>query len=401
VRAAPPRPAGERPKLLHVTTVDLSLHVLLGYQLRRFAEAGYEVVGASAPGPYVDRVTGDGRVRHAAVPSLTRGWTPGRDAVALRDLARLIRRERPAIVHTHNPKSGVLGRAAARLSRVPVVVNTVHGLYANPALPPARRRAIAAAERWAMRISDHELFQSREDLDLAVRTRMVPASRASYLGNGVDLARFDPGRVDASAVAALRRRWGVRDGQVVVGTVGRLVREKGYEELFAAASLVGAERDDAAFVTVGPVEPAKADRLPGDALARARRDGMILHGEGEDMPAIYGAFDLFVLASHREGMPRSLIEAQAMGLPAVATAIRGCREVVADGVTGRLVPARDPRTLAAAIRDLLADPGRARAMGAAGRERARERFDEERVVERTLAVYERLLARRRPRGAPS
>jgi glycosyltransferase involved in cell wall biosynthesis len=401
VRAAPPRPAGERPKVLHVTTVDLSLHVLLGYQLRRFAEAGYEVVGASAPGPYVDRVTGDGRVRHVAVPSLTRGWTPGRDAVALRDLARVIRRERPAIVHTHNPKSGVLGRVAARLSRVPVVVNTVHGLYANPALPPARRRAIAAAERWAMRFSDLELFQSWEDLDLAVRTRMVRASRASYLGNGVDLARFDPGRVDPSAVAALRRTWGVRDGQVVVGTVGRLVREKGYEELFAAAALVGADRHDTAFVAVGPVEPAKADRLAGDALARARRDGVVLHGEGDDMPAIYGAFDVFVLASHREGMPRSLIEAQAMGLPAVATAIRGCREVVVDEETGRLVPARDPSALAAAIRDLLAHPGRARAMGAAGRVRARDRFDEQRVVERTLAVYERLLGRWRSRGGPA
>jgi glycosyltransferase involved in cell wall biosynthesis len=384
-----------RLKLIHLTTVDLSLHVLLQHQLARFAEEGFDVAGASAPGPYVADLAAAG-IRHLPVGSLTRSWTPGRDAIALRELTALFRRERPDIVHTHNPKSGVLGRVAARAARVPVVVNTVHGLYANPSLPPLRRGAIAGAERVAFRFSDHELFQSREDFDLAVGRRMVARSRATWLGNGVDLSRFDPGAVDQEAAALIRKSWGAGERSVVVGTVGRLVAEKGYPELFRATELVRGEREDALFVAVGPEEPAKVDRLSEEDLAEARRAGVVFHGEGRDMPAVYSAFDVFVLPSHREGVPRSVIEAQAMGLPAVATDIRGCREVVVPGETGLLVPPGDAAALAAAILRLLADPKLGR-MGMAARARAVERFDEESVIKRTLEVYRRLLARPRRR----
>lgn len=386
-----------RPRLIHLTTVDLSLRALLSYQLRRFAEEGFEVIGASAPGPHVAALEAEG-IGHLAVPSLTRSWTPGRDARALGELHRLFRREAPTIVHTHNPKSGVLGRVAARTARVPVVVNTVHGLYANPALPPLRRSAIRAAERLAGRLSHHELFQSEEDHSFALRTRMVPASRAGWLGNGVDVRRFDPAAVDPGAAAALRRSWGAAEGDVVVGTVGRLVREKGHEELFEAASALRGELPRLRFVVVGPDEPGKEDRLGPAAVEAARAAGVVFHGEEWDMPPVYAAFDVFALPSHREGVPRSAIEAMAMARPVVATDIRGCREVVAPGETGILVPPRDPGELARAIRTLATDPGLAGRMGEAGRSRAVARFDEEDVVRRTLEVYLRLLA---ARGIPA
>jgi glycosyltransferase involved in cell wall biosynthesis len=388
VSAAPAR----RPKLLHVTTVDLSLDVLLGYQLRRFARAGFEVVGVSAPGAHTSALEADG-IRHAPVPSLTRSWTPAADVRALAALRALFRRERPDIVHTHNPKSGVLGRVAARAARVPVIVNTVHGLYDHEGLSRARRAVVARSERAAMRLSSYELFQSQEDLDRALRDGMVPASRASWLGNGVDLSRFDPARVDAGALARLRAGW---PGSPVVGAVGRLVAEKGYPELFDAWRRVRQAHPDALLVVVGPEEPDKADALEPHVIRRARDDGVIFHGEGAsgEMPLLYAAFDLFVLASHREGMPRSAIEASAMRLPIVATDIRGCREVVDDGVTGRLVPVRDAASLVGAIGPLLGDRAAADAMGAAGRQRALERFDEAAVVERTLQIYRRLLGAR-------
>jgi glycosyltransferase involved in cell wall biosynthesis len=382
--------SGARPTLIHVTTVDLSLRVLLAYQLRRFMDEGFDVVGASAPGPDVAALRAAG-IRHASIPALTRSWTPASDVRALGQLARLFRRERPAIVHTHNPKSGVLGRVAARVARVPIVVNTVHGLYASPALPPGKRWVADRSERWAMRLSHHELFQSQEDLDRALAGGMVRPARASWLGNGVDLRRFDPAAVDVARFAALRSSWRIGDDERVVGTVGRLVREKGYEEFVAAAERTRGR--GARFVAIGPSEPSKDDALSPGLLARAERAGVVFHGEGEpeDMAAIYTAFDVFVLASHREGMPRSAIEAQAMRRAVVATDIRGCREVVDDGVTGTLVPARDPAALAAAIRAALDDPARAWAMGERGRERALDRFDEDAVVERTLQVYRRLL----------
>jgi glycosyltransferase involved in cell wall biosynthesis len=382
-----------RPKLVHVTTVDLSLRVLLAFQLERFRDAGYDVVGVSAPGEHVEALERRG-IRHVPVGSLTRRWSPGRDARALAELRHIFRRERPVIVHTHNPKSGVLGRAAARSAGVPVVVNTVHGLYTSAELGAGRRLAIGGAERIAARLSNAELFQSEEDLAYALRSRLVSPERANWLGNGVDLSRFAPARVPPAATQELRIKWGAEEDSVVVGTVGRLVREKGYREFIQAARSVRASHPDTVFVAVGPQEPDKSDRLTAEDLADARAAGVVLHGPGVDMPRLHAAFDLFVLASYREGMPRSAIEASAMARPVVATDIRGSREVVEYGVTGTLVPARNADALAGAIRTLLGDPDARAAMGAAGRRRAEERFDENAVVDRTLRVYGRLLRER-------
>jgi glycosyltransferase involved in cell wall biosynthesis len=177
------------------------------------------------------------------------------------------------------------------------------------------------------------------------------------------------------------------------------VREKGYREFIQAARSVRASHPDTVFVAVGPEEPDKSDRLDADDLADARAAGVVLHGPGVDMPRLHAAFDLFVLASYREGMPRSAIEASAMARPVVATDIRGSREVVEHGVTGTLVPVRNAEALAGAIRTLLGDPYARAAMGAAGRRRAEERFDENAVVDRTLRVYERPAARTRDRAA--
>jgi glycosyltransferase involved in cell wall biosynthesis len=346
----------------------------------------------SAPGPDVAELEALG-IRHQPIVGLTRDWTPASDARALVELIRLMRLERPAIVHTHNPKSGVVGRVAARAARVPVIVNTVHGLYAHPDLPVAERWVADRAERWAMRASHHEFFQSEEDYRRAISERMVPSDRASLLGNGVDLDRFDPENVDQARIDVLRKGWGAAPDTVVVGTVGRLVAEKGYREFIdAARAVVGSERH-AVFVAVGPTEPTKRDGLPTDVIEAARRDGVVFHGAAgsEEMPAVYAAMDLFVLASYREGMPRSAIEASAMQRAIIATDIRGCREVVAAGETGVLIPARDPVALVGAVRSLLADPVGTRAMGEHGRRRALERFDEHAVVDRTLGVYRRLM----------
>jgi glycosyltransferase involved in cell wall biosynthesis len=157
---------------------------------------------------------------------------------------------------------------------------------------------------------------------------------------------------------------------------------------------VRASHPDTVFVAVGPEEPDKSDTLTPDDLAEGRTARVVMHGAGVDMPRIHAAIDVFVLASYREGMPRSAIEASAMRRPVVATDIRGSREVVENGVTGLVVPPRDSTALAGAIRRLVTDEALRGELGAAGHRRARERFDEDAVVARTLEVYAALLARR-------
>lgn len=385
--------AGRRPRVIHVTTTDISLALLLGPQLEAFADAGYEVLGASAPGPYVAELAERG-IGHVALRHATRSAAPHHDLLAMFELRTHFRRLRPDIVHTHNPKPGVYGRLAAGLARVPVVVNTVHGLYAQPDDPPKKRALVYGLERLASTCSGAELVQNPEDVPV-LRRLGIPRDKLHLLGNGIDLAHFDPCRASRAAVAAIRAELRAGRDDVVCGTVGRLVWEKGYAELFAAASALRTRCPRARFVVVGPDDPAKSDAVPTSALEVARADGVHFLGLRRDMVDLYAAMDLFVLASHREGFPRSAMEAAAMGLPVVATDIRGCRQVVDHGATGLLVPPHDPAALADAVADLVVDPDRRRSMGAAGREKARAAFDQRAVIDTTLGVYGRLLAETR------
>jgi glycosyltransferase involved in cell wall biosynthesis len=372
-------------RLLHVATTDISLELLLGPQLRAFRDAGYEVHTASAPGPFVAGLTAEG-ISHHPLRHATRAFALGHDAAAPAELYRLFRRLRPDIVHTHNPKPGVYGRMAARAARVPLVVNTQHGLYAQPTDRRSRRLPVYAMERLAAACSDVELVQNPEDLETLARLG-VPRQKLRLLGNGVDLDRFRP--PSAGLRETVRAELGVRDGQVVVGAVGRLVWEKGYAELFAAARRLLARRPDLVVVVAGPFDADKGDPLTSADVAAAEADGVRFLGHRHDPERLYGAFDIYVLASHREGFPRSAMEAAATAIPIVATDVRGCREVVDDGRTGLLVPARDAAALEDAIGRLADDGGARRRFGEAAAAKARDEFDQRRVIARTLEAYAR------------
>ena len=384
---------GARPRLVHVTTTDMSLALLLGPQLEAFAEAGFEVIGVSATGPFVDQLREAG-IGHRALAHATRSNAPAKDLLAMAELRSLFRRLQPDIVHTHNPKPGVYGRLAAKAAGVPCIVNTVHGLYALPEDRWRKRALIYGLERVAAMCSHAELVQNPEDVETLAGLG-VPRAKLRLLGNGVDLDRFDRRRVDQRVRDETRRELGAGPDDVLCGAVGRLVWEKGYRELFAAASIVRRRHPHARFVVIGPLDPHKHDGLGQGDLEQATRDsGMVFLGMRDDMTELYAAMDLYVLASHREGFPRSAMEAAAVGLPVVATDIRGCRQVVAEGITGLLVARRDPTALATAISSLVDDADLRRSMGEAAVAKASQEFDQQHVIATTLAVYDEL--RRRP-----
>lgn len=380
----------DRPVLIHLTTTDMSLDWLLGPQLSAFADAGYEVIGVSAAGPHVAALEAR-QIRHVALANATRSMDPRRDVKVFAELVGVLRRLRPTILHTHNPKPGLYGRIAGRLTATPVVVNTVHGLYALPEDRPAKRAVVYGLERVASTCSRAELVQNPEDLETLARIG-VPREKLVLLGNGIDLARFDPTRLPVDARARARAAMGVADDEVVVGLVGRMVAEKGYREVFDAARALRRRCPQVRVVVIGPDDPDKADGIGSDEIEAAARDGGIRFlGRRDDVDELYVGMDLYVLASYREGFPRSAMEAAAMGLAIVATDIRGCRQVVDDGRTGVLVPPADAIALTEAIGWLAGAPDVRSAMGRAGRLRAIAQFDQRSQIDTTLATYERLL----------
>ena len=370
-------------RVAHLTTVDLSLRYLVFPQLLAVIDAGGEAVGISSSGPWVEELEAAG-VRHIELSASTRGMSIKDDLRAAWQFWRVVRKGGFTVLHTHNPKPGIYGRILGRLAGVPLVVNTVHGLYAQPDDRFSKRVVVYTLEAIAARFSDVELSQNPEDLELCRRKRIFPKGKGALLGNGVDLKRFDPAAVDPEARRRLRAGLDISDDEVVVGAVGRLVAEKGFPELFEAMHRLG---EGYVLIAIGPDDRDKSDALPETMMEQAREAGVRFLGMRSDMPELYSAMDVFVLPSHREGFPRAAMEAAAMGLPLVVTDIRGCRQVVDDGVNGLLVPVRDPGPLSQAIRELGDDEELRARMGSESLRISRERFDEAEVVRRVMEAY--------------
>ncbi len=364
-------------KICELTNVDFSLRHFLLPVMRGARARGHEVVGVSAEGPLLDVARAEG-FRIAPMP-LVRSLNPAAQARAFRALVDLFRRERFDLVHAHMPISGLLARLAAKAAGVPHVAYTCHGFLFNQPGPWWRRRLSLHMERLGGRLTQTFLTVSEEEAQDARRLRIHP--RATAVLNGRDPALFHP---DAQARAAIRAELGAGADDCVIAAVSRLVRHKGHPELLRAME---ATPPNAVLWVVG-------DRLASDhgedlephfaraAAALGRR--VVRLGYRHDVARILAAADVFCLPSHFEGLPMSVIEAMLTGLPVVATDIRGPREQVVEHETGLLVPPMQEAPLAAALSALASDPGLRARMGAAGRARALERFDEAKVVGRTL-----------------
>jgi len=367
-------------RIAHVANTDYFCAFLLRDQLKALRDDEHEVDVVCGDGPMVAALESDGFRVHLVENS--RRIDPLADTRTLARYIRLFRREGYDLVHTHNPKVNALASVAARIAGVPRVVSTLHGLYSHEGQSPWVRGVWRAFEAASARLSDIVLCQSAEDVRTARWRRIVPDQRLRRLGNGVDLARFSPRRIGAEDRAALRRRIGVRTGERVVGFVGRLVREKGVMELLEAVRA----RPGWRLLLVGPDESGvKRDAIASKILGS--HPTVTWLGLQADMPALYAAMDVAALPSHREGLPRSLVEASAMCIPSVATDIRGCREVIVPGRTGLLVPVGDPAALRSALDALMGDSARRHRLGLAARSRARELFDERAVLERIGRAY--------------
>jgi glycosyltransferase involved in cell wall biosynthesis len=354
---------------------------------------GAEVVLVSPPGPYGEKLRAEG-FRWVPVPMVRRSLNPMREVFVLWALWRLYRREKPDIAHHFTIKCVVYGGLAAKLAGTRGVVGAVTGMgyvFSSKELLARRLRPLVCRLlRFAISGRNSRLIvQNPDDERGVVDAGLRDASQVRLIaGSGVDTQRYHP-RSDALCASG-------RTASIVFAA--RLLWDKGVAEFLQAARALRGEGLNIQFLVAGEPDAGNPASVPEEQLSAWREEGSVsLLGHVQDMPALMATADVVVLpTSYREGVPRSLIEGAAAGLPIVTTDAPGCREVVEDGVNGILVPVRDGAALAAAIRKLVLDPALAARMGAASRQKALAQFDERIVLANTLAVYRELVPEWQP-----
>lgn len=337
-------------------------------------------VGARSPTEAIARERG---VHFAAAPHLVRNVNPLADLRAVWELWRLIRKGNYDIVHTHTSKAGLVGRLAARLARVPVVIHTPHGHVFYGYFGPVITRIFVWLERWAAGFSDRVISLTAKGAQDHVDFGVAAREKFAVIHSGIDFSSYHASETSREAV---RRELGIPADGLVIGTLGRLTAIKGQDDLVAAFAAVGI--DNAWLLLVGDGE--ERDALLVQARRLGVEDRLVLAGWRQDIYAVLGAMDIFALPSLNEGMGKALVEAMYAGLPCVATRVGGVPELLSDGV-GLLVAASAPQELAVALRQLATDPEARRRMGEAGRHRALA-YGVEQMVAKIEALYEEVLA---------
>ncbi len=320
-------------------------------------------------------------IRIVRIRGLVRNMKLGGDLSAFLELLRVVRVEKPRIVHTHTSKAGILGRWAAWLCRVPVIVHTPHGHVFWGYFGPLETKLYVTLEKITARITDRIIALTGQERDDHLRFRVAPPEKFVTIHSGVDLSRFDAALYDRSKI---RIELDIPPGDLVVGTAGRLTPVKGHVHLIAAAAKILAVHPDTTFVLLGDGE------LKGRLIEQAEALGLAgkvrFPGWRPDVAAVMSAFDVFALPSLNEGMGRVLVEAMALSRPVVASRTGGITDLVEDGRNGLLVPPGDAGALADAILRLLGDAALRAAMGGEGRRRA-EIYSTERMVEKIEELY--------------
>lgn len=378
-------------KIAIISAIDITFKVLLIAQIKAAQEAGYEIYGICSDGPNFDMLRDSGL--EMLPVTIKRSISPFGDLKALYKMYRFFKQEKINIIHAHTPKPVLIAPIAAKLAGVPVRICTLRGFMVRDGLKPLPKLCYRFMAWISAKCSTFLLCQNPEDVKRYIDTGVCTKEKIAPLGNGVNLDKFNPVRFTQQQKDQKRQELGIPLDAIVIGIIGRLVKEKGYLELFQAFKEVVKIRNDVWLIIIGPEEPEKTDRISANTFREYGIESRTKYlGDREGISDLLACMDIYTLPSWREGFPRSAIEAAAMCLPIVTTDIPGCRQVVEDGINGLLVPVKNSEALGKALIKLIGDPGLRKVMGQAGYEKAQREYDERDVCRIVMNTYKQLLS---------
>ena len=385
-----------KPKLIRITTVPLSLDKLLDGQLR-FMNSFYSVIAVSSDKEYLEKV-GDKEGIDTFHLEMTRKITPVHDFLAVVKLYRFLRKEKPLIVHTHTPKAGIVGMLAARLASVPHRLHTVAGL---PLLETTgfKRKILDFVEKLTYSCATKVYPNSHGLLDIIIKNNYCQDKKlkviASGSSNGIDTDYFDPELLTQSQKATFRKQLNIAPEDFVFVFVGRLVGDKGINEMVAAfVSLSQAQGDNrntkVKLLLVGDYETDLDPVLPLTLALINSNESIITVGFQADVRPYLAASNCLVFPSYREGFPNVVMQAGAMGLPSIVSDINGCNEIIVEGENGTIIPVKNREPLLEKMTRIVTDKEYFMKLQSHAREMIVSRYEQQVVWKAIRKEYKRL-----------
>jgi len=381
-------------KIFRITTVPSSFVTLLKGQ-PRFMQQYYDVTIISSDKEQLEKVGENEDVKIYPV-ELTRQITPFKDLKALWKLYRYFRKEKPDIVHTHTPKAGLIGMLAARLANIPLRLHTVAGL---PLIETTglKRQLLNFAEKFTYRCANHVYPNSKGLYEFIVKNKFCPGKKLKIIGNcssnGIDTDHFSPAYYSTEQKKKIKNEMGISEIAFVFCFIGRLVKDKGINELVAAfsqLSTISNFQPSSKLLLVGPFENELAPLMPETNSEIQNHPDIIYKGFQTDIRPYLAISDVLVFPSYREGFPNVVMEAGAMGLPCIVTDINGCNEIIEEGVNGLIVPPKNKEQLQEKMQMLMENFVLRNQLKQNARNMILSRYEQKMLWEALLAEYRQL-----------
>ena len=383
-------------KLIRITTVPLSLKVLLKGQLRFMASNGFDVKGVSSEGEELREVHENEGIAVEAI-TMSRKITPFQDLKSLWEMWNFLRKEKPQIVHTHTPKAGIIGMLAARLAGVPHRLHTVAGLPLMEAIG-TKRKILNFVEKLTYSSATRVYPNSKGLYDFILQNNFTQSNKLKIIANGssngIDTTFFSPDQVTEIERVTLREKLNIQPDDFVFVFVGRIVSDKGINELIKAFSELQTVENKPAgikLLLVGGLEN-DLDPLNPETLAEINQNKDIISvGFQQDVRSFFAIADALVFPSYREGFPNVVMQAGAMGLPSIVSDINGCNEIIIEGENGLIIPSKNVEKLKEKMLTLAKDKNLYTKLKGNSRRMIENRYEQSVVWNALLEEYEGLL----------
>jgi glycosyltransferase involved in cell wall biosynthesis len=366
--------------------------------VRQLNENGFKVYAVVASGAWNDRIEAGG-AEYVEWKLSRSGRNPLAEFGSVLGLRSILKRIKPDIVQNFHTKPNIYAPMAAKLAGVPLTISTVTGLgytfvERSELSSKISKRLNLSMYSFANRLASEVAFQNPDDMNLLQSSGGLSNSKGRLIpgGSGIDVSEYNPNSRDSIESRELRKSLGIAEDAFVAMFVGRLQLDKGLVEFVEAARQLKKKRKDIVFVMVGAPDPGNKRSVPESTLVKWKSEGdVVFTGRREDVPKLMASANTITTPTfYREGLPRTLLEAAATGLPLIGTDMPGVREAINHGVNGTLIPTRDSAALANAVEELADNPEKAQRYGQASLERANNEFDHRRVVGAYLKMYDEL-----------